>query len=115
MGLYAQSSIEGIFRAAAASGERRIPSATFAPQPTEAASKVEVEQGVHPIELSVSEDRDEAYPVTVRLQRLDGQVESLRAKYLLGCEGAHSWTRTQIGINMVGETSGTSVGTLSFI
>jgi hypothetical protein len=110
MALYAQSSIEGIFRDAVASGEKHIPSATFAPQfevfgPIR---KVEVEQGVFPKEMNVSEDKDDDYPVTVRLQGPGGQDETVRAKYLLGCDGAHSWTRAQVGIDMVGETSGTS-------
>jgi phenol 2-monooxygenase len=106
--LYAQSSIEGIFREAMASGERHVPSATFAPLPEASlpACRVRVEQGVQPIEMSVSEDKDDDYPVTVRLQGPDGKAETVRAKYLLGGDGAHSWTRSQVGIDMVGETSG---------
>ncbi|CCO32417.1 Phenol 2-monooxygenase [Rhizoctonia solani AG-1 IB] len=46
MALYPQSSVEGILREALASGEKRIPSATFAPQfqSLSPAHKVEVEQ-----------------------------------------------------------------------
>lgn len=105
--LYAQSSIEGIFREAMASGQRRIPSATFQP-PSDAyfsPSKVDVEQGVYPTKMEVSENPTDEYPVTVELEHSNGQTETIRAKYLLGCDGAHSWTRAQIGLEMVGETS----------
>lgn len=29
--------------------------------------------------------------------------ETIRAKYVLGCDGAHSWTREQLGFHMEGE------------
>ncbi|CAE6445491.1 unnamed protein product [Rhizoctonia solani] len=106
MGLYAQSSVEGIFREALASGRKHIPSATFLPQSQSPGPShgVEVEQGVFPVEMKVA-DTDEKYPVTVRLQHPDGQTETVQAKYVLGCDGAHSWTRAQLGVEMVGETS----------
>ncbi|CCO32415.1 Phenol 2-monooxygenase [Rhizoctonia solani AG-1 IB] len=106
MGLYAQSSVEGILREALASGEKYIPSATFAPQfqSLSPAHKVEVEQGVSPVEMKVA-DNHQDYPVTIRLQHPSGQTETVRAKYVIGCDGAHSWTRSQLGIEMVGETS----------
>lgn len=31
------------------------------------------------------------------------KVETIRAKYVVGCDGAHSWTRRQIGSVMEGE------------
>lgn len=105
--LYAQSSIEGIFREAMGSGKKRIPSATFRShsEPYGPPRKVEVEQGVFPTKMSVSEDSRDEYPVTVDLVGPEGQTETVRAKYLLGSDGAHSWTRAQLGIDMVGETS----------
>ncbi|QRW20803.1 FAD-binding domain protein [Rhizoctonia solani] len=106
MGLYAQSSVEGILRQVLASGRKHIPSATFVPesQPLSPSRKVEVEQGVFPVEMKVTDDGD-GYPVTACLQHPDGKKETVKAKYLLGCDGAHSWVRTQLGIEMVGETS----------
>ncbi|KAF8754572.1 MATE efflux family protein [Rhizoctonia solani] len=106
MGLYAQSSVEGILRQVLASGRKNIPSATFVPesQPLSPFRKVEVEQGVFPVEMKVADDGDD-YPVTACLQHPDGKTETVKAKYLLGCDGAHSWVRTQLGIEMVGETS----------
>ncbi|KAH8704871.1 FAD binding domain protein [Talaromyces proteolyticus] len=33
------------------------------------------------------------------------RTEIVRAKYVLGCEGAHSWTRRQLGFQMEGDTT----------
>ena len=33
--------------------------------------------------------------------------EMVSAKYVIGCDGAHSWVRRQLGINMVGEQTST--------
>jgi phenol 2-monooxygenase (NADPH) len=32
-----------------------------------------------------------------------GSRETVRAKYMIGCDGAHSWTRTQLGYKLEGE------------
>jgi phenol 2-monooxygenase len=31
------------------------------------------------------------------------RTEVIKAKYLIGCDGAHSWTRRTLGIQMIGE------------
>ena len=33
------------------------------------------------------------------------QVETIRAKYLIGCDGAHSWTRKQLNIPVEGSNT----------
>ena len=33
------------------------------------------------------------------------KVEVVKAKYVIGCDGAHSWTRRQLGIKMVGDAT----------
>lgn len=33
----------------------------------------------------------------------EGTTEIIRAKYMIGCDGAHSWTRRQLGFQMQGE------------
>lgn len=33
------------------------------------------------------------------------KVEVVRARYVVGCDGAHSWTRRQLGIKMVGDAT----------
>lgn len=30
-------------------------------------------------------------------------LEKIQAKYVVGCDGAHSWTRTQLGLSLEGE------------
>lgn len=30
------------------------------------------------------------------------RLERIRAKYVVGCDGAHSWTRTQLGLSLEG-------------
>ena len=32
-----------------------------------------------------------------------GSIETVRAKYMVGCDGAHSWTRRQLGFQLEGE------------
>jgi 2-polyprenyl-6-methoxyphenol hydroxylase-like FAD-dependent oxidoreductase len=32
-----------------------------------------------------------------------GDTETVRAKYMVGCDGAHSWTRRQLGFQLEGE------------
>lgn len=34
-----------------------------------------------------------------------GRLERIRAKYVVGCDGAHSWTRTQLGLSLEGKTT----------
>jgi 2-polyprenyl-6-methoxyphenol hydroxylase-like FAD-dependent oxidoreductase len=47
-----------------------------------------------------------AHPVTVRLERLDpaheGQVETVRARFVVGCDGAHSTVRKSLGCALHG-------------
>ena len=45
----------------------------------------------------------DAEGVTVRLRLPDGSQEEVRAKYLVGCEGAHSMTRKAAGLDFKGE------------
>jgi phenol 2-monooxygenase len=37
--------------------------------------------------------------------RHQGEEEVIHAKYVLGCDGAHSWVRRQLGISMEGEST----------
>ncbi|KAJ9399506.1 hypothetical protein DTO282F9_3618 [Paecilomyces variotii] len=52
----------------------------------------------------VSEDDLESYPVTVTAQK-DGVEHKIKAKYALGCDGAHSTVRKCLGYTMVGDTT----------
>jgi phenol 2-monooxygenase len=45
-----------------------------------------------------------SYPVTVVAEK-DGNDEIFKAKYVLGCDGAHSQVRRSLGFKMVGDTT----------
>lgn len=44
-----------------------------------------------------------------------GRTEIIKAKYLLGCDGAHSWTRRQLGLPMEGEHTDRFWGVIDII
>ncbi|BGP57620.1 hypothetical protein JCM8202v2_005264 [Rhodotorula sphaerocarpa] len=83
------------------------------------------------LDESIAADQD-AYPVTLKVRHLSDEhsqpsaftgeangtrsglfrssksdqkdrVETVKAKYLIGCDGAHSWTRRQLGVKMIGD------------
>jgi phenol 2-monooxygenase len=98
-------------------------------------SGVKVDQPVIPVSIQISSDESElkssdSYPVKVTLKRLrheqaapltgnphsnekpqtptdtdDDESEVIRAKYVIGADGAHSWTRKQMNITMEGEST----------
>lgn len=44
-----------------------------------------------------------------------GSTETVKAKYMIGCDGAHSWTRKQIGFKLEGEQTDYIWGVLDII
>lgn len=46
---------------------------------------------------------------------VDSANETIKAKYLIGCDGAHSWTRTQLGISLEGEQTDDIWGVMDII
>jgi 2-polyprenyl-6-methoxyphenol hydroxylase-like FAD-dependent oxidoreductase len=60
---------------------------------------LDVERGVQLIEL-----RQAADTVTCRLQHDDGREEAVHARYVVGCDGAHSTVREQAGIAFEGRS-----------
>ena len=70
--------------------------------------------------LDVSVDAQASdYPVTVRLERCDaahaGQVETLRARYVVGCDGARSAVRKAIGRQLVGDAANHAWGVMDVL
>lgn len=45
----------------------------------------------------------------------EGSTEIVRAKYMVGCDGAHSWTRRQLGFKLEGEPTDFIWGVLDII
>jgi 3-hydroxybenzoate 4-monooxygenase len=70
--------------------------------------------------LGVAVDRAAAdYPVTVRLERTDaaraGRVETVQARYVVGCDGAHSTVRKSIGRHLVGDWANQAWGVMDVL
>jgi 2-polyprenyl-6-methoxyphenol hydroxylase-like FAD-dependent oxidoreductase len=62
-----------------------------------AAQGIEVERGVELVAFAAGEEQ-----VTCTLRHRDGSIENLRARYLVGCDGAHSAVRHGAGIAFEG-------------
>jgi 2-polyprenyl-6-methoxyphenol hydroxylase-like FAD-dependent oxidoreductase len=70
--------------------------------------------------LDVVVDRAAAdHPVTVRMERTDaghaGQVESVKARYVVGCDGARSAVRRSIGRHLVGDSANQAWGVMDVL
>ncbi|MES2786076.1 MAG: FAD-binding monooxygenase [Pseudomonadota bacterium] len=65
------------------------------------------------------DDAPSAYPVTVRIERCDGlhdgQVETIRARYVVGCDGARSHVRKAIGLQLVGDSANQAWGVMDVL
>ena len=48
-------------------------------------------------------DDHNAHPITIEIKHQSAKSETIQCKYLLGCDGAHSWVREKIGFVMEGE------------
>ncbi|KDQ19546.1 hypothetical protein BOTBODRAFT_102719 [Botryobasidium botryosum FD-172 SS1] len=91
----------------------------------------EVEQGVTPIILEISDDKailqsPTAYPVkavglsevvdsAAASQVIGTESEVVRAKFVVGADGAHSWVRQALGIDMIGESTNSVWGVVDFV
>ena len=62
---------------------------------------------------------DTAFPVTVRLERLDpasqGQIETVKARYVVGCDGARSTVRKSIGRALHGDSANHAWGVMDVL
>ncbi|KAI0738708.1 FAD binding domain-containing protein [Daedaleopsis nitida] len=75
-----------------------------------------VQRSTIPTGIEISQDESvlndpRAYPVKVTLKRLDreeNEIEVVKAKFVVGCDGAHSWVRNTLGIKLDGDQTGIS-------
>ncbi|KAF2774157.1 hypothetical protein EJ03DRAFT_1473 [Teratosphaeria nubilosa] len=77
--------------------------------------------------LSVEDDSRTDYPVRTTIRRFvdddavssngheNDDAETVRAKYVVGCDGAHSWVRRQVDIPMEGENHNTHSGVMDIV
>ncbi|MXN64399.1 3-hydroxybenzoate 4-monooxygenase [Stappia sp. GBMRC 2046] len=70
------------------------------------------------VDVSVDEDAGE-YPVSVRIERTDpeheGRIEHVRARYLVGCDGARSAVRKAIGRELRGDSANKAWGVMDIL
>jgi len=70
-------------------------------------------------ELAPNCGDDTCHAVTVSLERLDpsheGQVETIKARYVVGCDGAHSTTRKSIGRVLHGDSANSAWGVMDVL
>lgn len=85
-----------------------------------APARLEPHYGRRFLDLRVEPDGDPAsHPVTVRLERADpageGTVETVRARYVVGCDGARSGVRKSIGQALHGDSANHAWGVMDVL
>jgi len=64
-------------------------------------------------------DNAASHPVTVRLERVDfsheGEIETVRARYVVGCDGARSTVRKSIGRTLQGDSANQAWGVMDVL
>lgn len=67
--------------------------------------------------LEITDDAD--FPVTVSLERQDpgheGETETIRARYVVGCDGARSGVRRAIGLELKGDSANKAWGVMDVL
>jgi phenol 2-monooxygenase len=84
------------------------------------ASKLQPVYGLHATDVQVDPSGSSEYPVTVTLQHLadaqeTGQTSTIRARYVVGCDGARSSVRTAIGRELVGDPMNQTWGVMDVL
>lgn len=71
------------------------------------------------VDLDVDVAADGTHPVTVTIERTDdthrGQIETVRARYVVGCDGARSAVRKAIGRELKGEAANQAWGVMDIL
>ena len=73
-----------------------------------------IQDGLFRSNLS-ADDTQEMIERSKALQEKAGREESVKAKYVLGADGAHSWVRDQLGFSLQGESTDYIWGVLDII
>ena len=76
--------------------------------------------GLHASEVEIDTGGSSEYPVTVTLQHMQGrtataQSSTIRAKYVVGCDGSRSSIRAAIGRKLVGDATNESWGVMDVL
>jgi phenol 2-monooxygenase len=83
-------------------------------------SRLQPFYGLHATDLQVDTNGSSEYPVTVTVQHLEnlletGKTSTIRAKYVVGCDGSRSGVRTAIGRDLVGDPMNQSWGVMDVL
>ncbi|MCW2618079.1 MAG: Phenol 2-monooxygenase, partial [Modestobacter sp.] len=84
------------------------------------ASRLRPFYGLHASDVQVDTSGSAAYPVAVTLQHLKesretGETSTVRARYVVGCDGARSGVRAAIGRELVGDPMNQSWGVMDVL
>src|SRR5450755_3238538 len=75
--------------------------------------------GLHVDTAACSAGGTPSYPVTVRLERIDpphqGQIETVKARYVVGCDGARSTVRQSLGRALRGDSASQAWGVMDVL
>src|SRR3954471_5062751 len=71
--------------------------------------------GLQATDLEVDPGGASEYPVTVTLARAGGEPATVRAKFVVGCDGARSRVRTAIGRELAGDATDESWGVMDVL
>src|SRR3954451_15987979 len=76
--------------------------------------------GLHALDVALDTSGASEYPVTVTVQHMKGldqtgETSTIRAKYVVGCEGARSRIRAAIGRELVGDATDESWGVMDVL
>lgn len=71
------------------------------------------------LDLATEPGAGSSHPVTARLERLDpshaGRIETVRARYVVGCDGARSVVRKSIGRSLQGDAANQAWGVMDVL
>ncbi|GII23404.1 FAD-binding monooxygenase [Planosporangium mesophilum] len=84
------------------------------------ASRLRPFYGLHASDVQIDSSGSSEYPVTVTLHHVKefqetGETSTVRAKYVVGCDGSRSGTRTAIGRELVGDPMNQSWGVMDVL
>jgi phenol 2-monooxygenase len=78
------------------------------------ASRLVPDYGIEVVDVAVDDTRDD-HPVIVTLRRDGGDTITVRAEYVVGCDGARSVVRQSIGRELLGETANHAWGVMDVL
>jgi len=80
-------------------------------------SRLEPDYSRRLVDLQI--DNASSHPVTVKLERVDpaheGEIETVRARYVVGCDGARSAVRKSIGRTLQGDSANQAWGVMDVL